>query len=206
MPIICMSSIRTLLRYIRILGHQFTRESIKVWNAHMSTLAHTFTIYPVIYQSWSRGRAITTPKMETSNNNHQTGKDCFLRLFNSFRASIFFNSAFAPCFSNNGLKSPLWVGADVSCSSLGCSAASRSSYLSKYSGNTFLNVGLLWKNKKHEATKICKGILKSNVLPKVVNIDSIHKGLNLFILCWILLPHGLGNHTTTIAYTELYCQ
>lgn len=117
--------------------------------------------------------------METSNSNNQTGKDCFLLLFNSFGASILFNSAFSPCFSNKGFKSPSWVAADVSCSSLGCSAASCSSYLSTYSGNSFLNVELLWtkKNRGHKTIQI--DIQEINVLPPSCRYRQHPKGSQL---------------------------
>ena len=109
-------------------------------NACISTDPSNISVVQTRFQSWSRGSAITQPKIETSNNIIQVGNGCFLFLLSSFGASTLFASSTeeSPCFSNLALDLSSCGACDETC----CSECSSWSCLSTYSGNNFLNAAL----------------------------------------------------------------
>jgi len=106
--------------------------------------------------SWSKGNAITTPTIDTSNNTIQPGNASFLFLLLSFnptswilsflRPTLFSDSTFALSFWGKSWFSDVvvcWVAAS---SSATCCWL----YFSTYSGNSFRNVTLPQQFEKDE--------------------------------------------------------
>lgn len=128
------------------------------------------------HQSWSSGRAITTPNIDTSNSNNQVGKD-FLRWFSM---SLWGSTLFKP--SNKGEEISAWVGMDDTCSWSGCTRSCCSSYFSTYSGNNFLKVGLRCKISELKRYQT-EGLFKQlTLLWKIVD----HLSCNRFCTAWTI--------------------
>lgn len=119
------------------------------WLPNVCMFSDPMNILLPRYQSWSKGSAITMPKMETSKNIIQVGNDCFLAFLPSFTASILCTSSPKELgtLSNIGVEfSSRDISADT-CSATSFSASCCWLYFSTYSGNNFLKVGLLWWRK-----------------------------------------------------------
>lgn len=127
-----------------------TLDRLKKHLKRVPWLAKAFVTRPLKYftchsrcQSWSRGSAITMPKMETSKNIIQVGNDCFLFILLSFTAS---SPTELITRSNMGVEFS-WDGSGDTCSAISFSESCCWLNLSMYSGNNFLNVGLLrWES------------------------------------------------------------
>lgn len=98
------------------------------------------------FHGWRRGNAIKTPKIEKSSNIIHVGNDCFRFLFMSSLSALLMFSSVDLTFSIICLASPSSDGFAEACSAMSCSDCCCWLYFSTYSGNSFLNVGLLNKS------------------------------------------------------------